>query len=121
MQLLPADVLTYDVDASGILTLQEWLEGWEKNQLSEPEMEKSVSKAIEAVISDPDKTYSGRTDGSLFGPSVMLQLEAALDSRPVAAETDRETEAAKELADGSEQDVGKARASESEPEPEPES
>jgi hypothetical protein len=74
-QLLPADVLTYDVDGRGILTLQEWLEGWEKNPLSEPEMVESVSKALEAVISDPDQVYAGRADGSLFGPDVTLHLE----------------------------------------------
>jgi hypothetical protein len=89
---LPADVLTYDVDGSGILTLQEWLEGWEKNPLSEPEMVESVSKAIEAVISDPDQVYAGRADGSLFGPGVTLHLEAALESVEIAAETDRETD-----------------------------
>ena len=63
-QLLPADVLAYDVDHSGVLTLQEWLEGWEKNPLSEPEMVKSVAKAIEVVISDPDQVYAGRADGT---------------------------------------------------------
>jgi hypothetical protein len=78
--MLPDDVLSYDVDGSGVLTLSEWLEGWTHNPLSEVKMADRVARTTQALIDDPQRTYRGRNDGTLFGKGVTLHMRAAVEA-----------------------------------------
>ena len=73
-QLLPPEVLSYDTDDSGVITLQEWLDGWIHNPMSEKEMAALVTETTKTLIEDTSRTYQGRSDGTLFGPKVTLHL-----------------------------------------------
>ena len=55
--LLPVDVLNYDADGSGVLTMAEWLDGWVRNPWSEDEMLLHIEESMARLAADPDRSY----------------------------------------------------------------